>query len=187
MPASPDFPAGPPPSEPVARAADLAPILEALARAPQEVRAAVGGLTDAQLDVHYRNWTPRQIVHHLADSHAVAYTRFKLALTEDNPTVRPFSAHAWASLPDARRAPLHAPLALIDAVHDAWLTLLGGMSWEDYERTFHHPEHRRDVPLALAVAYYAWHGRHHTAQIDWLAAHHGWRSAAAGAPADHGG
>lgn len=175
MPASPDFPAGPPPSQPIASADALPELIESLAAAPDAFRDAVEGLSDAQLDTHYRNWTPRQIVHHVADSHAHSYLRFKLALTETNPTVRPYAENAWANLADARTAALDAPLDLIEAVHGSWLVVVRSMAWEDFARTFYHPELRESVPLALAIAYYPWHARHHAAQINWLAAHHNWR------------
>jgi hypothetical protein len=175
MSASPDFPAGPPPEKPVTDAGELRALLDQIASAPGALRKSVAGLTDTQLDARYRNWTSRQIVHHVADSHTHAYLRFKHALAEPNPTIRPYAENAWASLDDARGAPIETPLALLAGVHASWLVILEGMSLGDYQRTFHHPEHRKDIPLALAVVYYAWHARHHTAQINWLAAHHNWR------------
>jgi hypothetical protein len=139
-----------------------------IAAAPVRLRRAVGGLTPAQLDTKYRNWTVRQITHHLADSHLNAYIRFKLALTEDRPTIKPYRDGAWAELPDGRGAEVEATLPLLEGLHARWVSLLRAMTPEHYARTYIHPESQSVVPLFEALGHYAWHGRHHTAQILWV-------------------
>jgi uncharacterized damage-inducible protein DinB len=136
-----------------------------IARAPQELRAAVAGLSQEQLDTPYRpgGWTVRQVVHHVPDSHINAFIRFKLALTEDQPAIKPYDEARWAMLPDAA-LPVEASLDLLDALHLRWVCLLEAMSEREYQRTFAHPESgvwRLDQYLAQ----YAWHGRHHVAHI----------------------
>jgi len=175
MPTPPDFPAGPPPTDAIRSEAELREHVDALARAPQLLRTIAGDLTDDRLDTPYKNWTVRQIVHHIADSHINAYTRFKLALTEDAPPIRPYNEGAWVSLSDAKNAPVETPLALIDSLHASWVALTGAMSWDDWARTYVHPEERRPIPLSLALPLYTWHGRHHTAQIEWLSRQNRWR------------
>ncbi|MFO0842575.1 MAG: bacillithiol transferase BstA [Gemmataceae bacterium] len=142
--------------------------------APAALRAAVTGLTDGQLDTRYKNWTVRQIVHHLADSHVNAYVRFKLALTEDTPAIKPYDEGRWVALDDERRGDIAVPLALLDALHAAWGRLLRSMTDGQFARSYFHPETNGTVPLAVALGSYAWHGRHHTAQVDWLRQRHGW-------------
>lgn len=135
-------------------------------RLPAELRAAVSGLDDAALDRPYREggWTVRQVVHHVADSHLNSYVRFRLALTEEHPTIRPYDERAWAELHDARSLPAGVSLDLLDALHARWVALLRSMSSEDFARVFVHPQ-SGDVSLERAVALYAWHGRHHTAHV----------------------
>ena len=133
--------------------------------APARFRAAVQGLTGQQLDTPYRpgGWTVRQVVHHVADSHLNSYIRFRLALTEDQPTIKPYDQSKWAELPDARTAPVEISLQLIDSLHQRWVVLLRSMSDADFARTFLHPE-RGVMRLDTNLAMYAWHGRHHAAQ-----------------------
>ena len=143
--------------------------------APARFREAVRGLGDEQLDTPYRpgGWTVRQVVHHFADSHMNAYVRFRLALTENEPTIRPYDQKAWAELPDARTAPVEPSLQLIEGMHARWVRLLETLSDADFARTFRHPELglvRLDSNLAL----YAWHGRHHAAHIAGLRQRNGW-------------
>ena len=142
---------------------------------PERLRAASQGLSDAQLDTPYREdgWTVRQVVHHLADSHLNAYIRFKLALTEDWPTVKVYDEAAWANLPDSRWLPIDSSLALVEALHRRWVELLQALSDEEFHKGFTHPEHGR-VNLAKALAMYDWHSRHHTAHITSLRARKGW-------------
>ncbi len=142
--------------------------------APRALRQAVAGLSDAQLDTKYRNWTIRQIAHHLPDSHVNCYMRFKLALTEDVPTIKPYDEGKWAELPDSRTGDVQAALALMDGVHAAWVLLLRSMTDEQYLRSFYHPESGKTIRLDAALSSYAWHCRHHTAQINWVRAQNGW-------------
>ena len=146
-----------------ARAARIADI-EA---APANFRAALGALTPARLDTPYRpgGWTLRQLAHHVPDSHLNAYTRFKLALTEDRPTIKPYDEARWAELPDVRDTPVEVSLALLDALHRRWVTLLRAMTPADFARTYVHPEHGRAVSLDEALGMYAWHGKHHTGHV----------------------
>jgi uncharacterized damage-inducible protein DinB len=140
---------------------------------PGRLRAAVHGLDDAQLDTPYREegWTVRQVVHHVADSHMNSYVRFKLALTEYEPTVKPYDEAAWAMLAD-NRMPVEVSLALTDALHRRWVDLLESLTEKDFQKKFNHPE-RGPQDLATNVALYAWHSRHHTAHITGLRARMG--------------
>jgi hypothetical protein len=150
--------------------------IERIEAAPSLVRRAVEGLTASQLDTPYRDggWTVRQVVHHLPDSHLNAYTRFRLALTEPTPTIRPYFEHLWAELPDARTAPTEISLALLEALHRRWTLLLRSLDPAQWEIRYMHPEHGREWTLDEALAMYAWHGEHHTAHITRLRARVGW-------------
>lgn len=147
-----------------------------LASLPANLRAAVAGLTDAQLDSPYRpdGWTVRQVVHHLADSHLNAYTRIRLGLTEDNPTIKPYAEQKWAELPDAKSAPAEVSLDILDGLHQRWVMLLRTLSEADFARTVVHPEHGREMSLDFLTAMYAWHCRHHVAHITALRTREGW-------------
>ncbi|HUN66521.1 MAG TPA: putative metal-dependent hydrolase [Bacteroidota bacterium] len=145
---------------------DRTALIREIADAPGLLREAVRGLTDQQLETHYREggWTLRQVVHHVADSHMQAYGRCKLAVTEESPTIKPYHENLWAETPDARRAPVETSLVLISALHERWTMLLSSLSPADFSRTFRHPEYgTRELSWVLQL--YAWHGRHHTAQI----------------------
>src|SRR5690606_461520 len=133
---------------------------------PVKVRALVSRLGEGGLDTPYREggWTPRQVVHHLADSHLNSYVRFRLALTEDNPTIKPYDEAAWASLPDARTGPVEPSLAMLDGIHARWVALLASLDEAAWQRSFSHPE-SGDWILHEMLAMYAWHCRHHTAHI----------------------
>ena len=155
-------------------AADLEPHIEELERAPARLRAAVAGLTAAQLDTPYRNWTLRQIVHHLPDSHLNCYVRFMWALTEERPRIKAYDESAWSALPISRTGDIELPLALFDAVHAKWVALLRTMSLDDFARVFEHPETDKLVRLADALPSYAWHCRHHTEMIVWRRRAEGW-------------
>jgi uncharacterized damage-inducible protein DinB len=137
-----------------------------IADLPQRLRAAVAGLSDPQLDTPYRpgGWTIRQLVHHIADSHMHSYIRFKLAMTEERPTIKPYDEGRWAKLPEAKNAPVEVSLDLIDALHRRWVMMLEHMSDADFEHTFLHPE-LGEVALGPVLALYAWHSRHHLAHI----------------------
>jgi hypothetical protein len=153
------------PATPALRAAAIADI----AALPGQIRDAVAGLTDAQLDTPYRDggWTVRQLVHHVADSHINGFVRVKLALTEDHPTIKPYDENLWARLPDAR-LPIDVSLSLIEAVHARWAVVYRGMSPADFGRTFFHPESGITFTLDRHVQDYSWHGRHHVAHITGL-------------------
>ena len=142
---------------------------------PGEARAAVRGLTDAQLDTPYRDggWSARQIVHHLADSHANAFVRFKLALTEDAPTVKTYQQDRWAVLADVQGVPVEASLSILDGLHERWSRLLESMAGEDFARGVRHPE-MGDIELDFLLQMYGWHGRHHVTQVTALRAREGW-------------
>jgi uncharacterized damage-inducible protein DinB len=143
-------------------------LIAEIERAPALMRQAVAGLSQEQLDTRYRNWTVRQIVHHLTDSHVNCYVRFKWALTEDTPTIKPYNEGLWSELPDARKGDIAEPLALLDGLHRRWVQLLRSMDAAAFARTFHHPESGKTLSLAAVLPSYAWHGRHHTGQILWL-------------------
>ncbi|MEP6569311.1 MAG: YfiT family bacillithiol transferase [Acidobacteriota bacterium] len=143
--------------------------------APAHMRAAVAGLNEQQLDTPYRpeGWTVRQVVHHVPESHLTSYIRFKLALTEEEPTIKPYFEDRWAKLDDARQAPIALSLNLLDALHARWVWFLRSLKPEDFQRTFLHPE-LGTVSLEKNVALYAWHGQHHVAQITSLRERMGW-------------
>jgi hypothetical protein len=146
-----------------------------IAAAPAALRAAVSGLTAAQLDTPYREggWTVRQVAHHLPDSHINAYVRVRLALTEDNPNVKAYEEADWARLPDAMSGPVESSLALLDALHVRWVALWRALTPAQWARTYNHSENGK-VPLDWVAAQYAWHGKHHVAQITTLRAGKGW-------------
>lgn len=149
--------------------------IQTLRLLPERLRAAVRGLNDSQLDTPYREggWTLRQVVHHLADSHANAYIRCKLALTEDWPIVKTYDEAAWANLADSRLLPIEGSLALVEALHGRWVALLESLSDEDFQKGYEHPQQGRQN-LAKALVIYDWHSRHHTAHITGLRARQGW-------------
>lgn len=140
--------------------------ITAIEQTPAAIRAAIKGLSPEQLDTPYRDggWTVRQVVHHVPESHMNAYIRFKLALTEDEPTIKPYSEDLWAKLPDVQTTPVETSLALLDNLHARWVALLRGMQNKEWKRAFVHPE-MGSVSLEKSLALYAWHGKHHTAHI----------------------
>ena len=150
--------------------------IDEIAAAPAALRAAVAGLSPEQLDTPYRpgGWTVRQLVHHVPDSHMNAYVRFKLALTEDEPTIKPYEEARWAELPDVKTVPVSVSLTLLDMLHERWLGVLRTLSPADRRRGFRHPEHGRVLTLEQALALYAWHGRHHAAHVTALRERSGW-------------
>ena len=137
-----------------------------IADLPYQLMEAVKGLSDQQLDTPYRpeGWTIRQVVHHLADSHMNAYIRFKLALTEDNPTIKPYDQAKWAELADSKSDPKHS-LMIITGIHQRWVDMMEHMAVSDWNKTLKHPEHNRQLILRMLVMQYAWHGRHHLQHI----------------------
>jgi uncharacterized damage-inducible protein DinB len=149
--------------------------IDQIAEAPLRLREAVRGLSDEQLDTEYRpgGWTVRQVVHHLPDSHLNSYVRFKLALTEEEPAIKPYDEDGWARLEDTRITPPATSLDLLEALHARWVVLLRSLSPEDFQRTFRHPDLGK-VSLNKNVGLYAWHGRHHIAHITKLRERLGW-------------
>ncbi|MDP4095412.1 bacillithiol transferase BstA [Paenibacillus sp. P96] len=145
-----------------------------IAELPAKLRAAVKGLDDEQLDTPYREggWTVRQVVHHVADSHINSYVRFKLALTEELPAIKPYEEGRWAELPDARLS-VEVSLNLLDSLHERWVTLLRSFEPEQFSRSFVHPE-SGVISLKNATGMYSWHGMHHTAHITSLTKRMGW-------------
>ena len=150
-------------------------MIRQIAEAPAALRAAVDGLTGQQFDTPYRpgGWTVRQVVHHVADSHMNAYCRFKFALTEDNPTIKPYDEAAWANVADTAGTPPAVSIALLEALHQRWIVLLDSMSERDFARPLHHPDHG-PISLDWMLQLYAWHGRHHTAHVTELRKREGW-------------
>ena len=150
-------------------------LLNDIARTPANLRAAAKGLSDAQLDTPYRpgGWTVRQVVHHVPDSHMNSYVRFKLALTEDEPTIKPYAEDKWAELVDTKATPIEVSLTLLDSLHDRWMRLLRSLTSDDWKKTFRHPE-LGAMTLEKTLALYAWHGRHHVAHITELRKRMSW-------------
>jgi hypothetical protein len=142
---------------------------------PGQLRDAVRGLDDGQLNTPYRpgGWTIRQVVHHFADSHMNAFSRFRLALTEPQPTIKPYDEKTWAELADSRSAPINLSLILLEGLHQRWVMLLEAMSDADFARTFRHPE-IGVLRLDTYLASYGWHCRHHVAHITSLRQRSGW-------------
>jgi hypothetical protein len=155
--------------------ASIPALIAAIEALPAQLRESVRGLDEEQLDTPYRpgGWSVRQTVHHLADSHMHSYIRLRLALTENEPTIKPYNQPAWAELADARTAPVELSLDLLAGMHARWAMLLRGMAPADFQRGFRHPELGL-VRLDLNLALYAWHGRHHTAHIANLRQRMGW-------------
>ena len=149
--------------------------IEAIAGLPQKMRQAIAGLKDNQLNTPYREggWTVRQVVHHVPDSHLNAYIRFKWAMTEENPTIKPYDETAWAALKDSELTPVDVSLNLLESLHARWAVLLRSLKSEDFQRKFVHPDsgpHDLDWLLSL----YSWHGNHHLAHITSLRERLGW-------------
>ena len=149
--------------------------IDEIAAAPSQLRAAADGLSAEQLDTPYRpgGWTVRQVVHHVPDSHLNSYVRFRLALTEPEPTIKPYDQERWAELPDSRLAAIEVSLSLLESLHERWVILLRSLTPADWKRTFRHPELGL-VNLEHTAALYAWHGRHHVAHITSLRQRMGW-------------
>jgi uncharacterized damage-inducible protein DinB len=147
-------------------AQDRVGLIETIASAPARLREAVAGLSEDQFDTPYREggWTVRQVVHHVPESHMNSYIRFKLALTETEPVVKPYDEDAWARLPDVAATPVEVSLQLLDSLHRRWVILLRGLKDSDWKKQFRHPEIGL-VSLESNLALYAWHGDHHIAHI----------------------
>lgn len=150
-------------------------MIDQIAATPEKMRSAVMGLSEKQLNTPYRpeGWTVRQVVHHVPESHLNSYVRFKLAITEDEPTIKPYFEDRWAQLDDARTAPIELSLDLLEALHKRWVWFLRSLKDKDFQRTFRHPE-LGIVSVDKNIALYAWHGRHHVAHITSLRERMGW-------------
>lgn len=150
-------------------------LIAEIEKVPSAMRAATKGLSPQQIETPYRDggWTVRQVVHHVPESHMNAYIRFKLALTEDEPTIKPYKEDLWSRLPDVESTPLETSLSMLDSLHSRWVLLLRSLEPEDWKRTFRHPE-QGVVPLEKNLALYSWHGRHHVAHITELRKKMGW-------------
>lgn len=144
---------------------------------PSMLEQAISNLDEHQLNIPYRDggWTAKQVVHHVADSHMNAYIRFKLALTEDHPTIKPYDQDAWAQLSDTQNLPVNISLTLLHALHSRWVELMKNMNESDWNRSFFHPEQKRSITLWNVLGTYAWHGKHHVAHITSLRERMGWQ------------
>jgi uncharacterized damage-inducible protein DinB len=149
--------------------------LNDIEQTPARLRSAVRGLSDEQLNTPYRDggWTVRQVTHHVPESHMNAYIRFKLALTEVEPTIRPYMEDRWAELPDSKQAPVEVSLALLENLHERWTMVLRNIPDADWKRNFRHPEMGL-LSLEKTLALYAWHGKHHVAHVTTLREKMGW-------------
>jgi len=146
---------------------DRARYIETIASAPARMRQAVSGISAAQLDTPYRagGWTARQVIHHVPDSHMNAYIRFKMALTETDPVIKPYDETAWAQLSDTAGTPVETSLSLLESLHQRWVVLMRALAAEDWRKKFIHPEHGQSFTLEHALASYAWHCDHHIAHV----------------------
>lgn len=143
---------------------------------PLALENAILNLDAAQLETPYRDggWTSKQVVHHVADSHMNAYCRFKLGLTEDNPTIKPYEENLWANLKDTHNTPINVSITLLHALHTRLHEVLRNISDEEFNRTIFHPEHKKEMTLWHLLGMYAWHGKHHTAHITSLRERKNW-------------
>jgi uncharacterized damage-inducible protein DinB len=150
-------------------------LLQQIADTPANLRLATTALSQSQLDTPYRpgGWTVRQVVHHVPDSHMNSYVRFKLALTEEEPTIKTYAEDRWAELADTPATPIQVSLTLLDSLHDRWVRLLRSLSPEQWKRSFRHPD-LGPMNLEKTLALYAWHGRHHVAHITELRKRMAW-------------
>ncbi|MEE9439681.1 MAG: putative metal-dependent hydrolase [Saprospiraceae bacterium] len=141
--------------------------IDGIEKFPSLLRKTVKGLNEKELLKTYRpeGWNIRQLVHHLADSHMNSFIRFKLALTEDCPTIKPYEESNWATFPDANKQPIESSLLILEGLHSRWTTLLKNMSVTDFSKSFLHPEHKISTDLASTVGMYEWHGKHHLEHI----------------------
>ena len=144
---------------------------------PADLELAIQSFDEYQLDTPYREggWTVKQLVHHIADSHMNAYMRFKLALTEDNPTIKTYEEKAWANLPDVSSVPVNVSVTLLHALHRRWLGAIENLTEEEFtNHHIYHPEQKKQISLWYLLGLYAWHGRHHVAHITKLKEQKGW-------------
>ena len=166
------YPIGRPqlPTSPLAPA-ERTSLIQQLAELPAQLTAMARQVGGEGLQRSYRpgGWTGRQVIHHVADSHINSYVRFRLALTEDNPSIKPYDEQAWAELPDVAASPITVSLTLLEALHSRWVTLLHHLTEEQWQRTFYHPGTQQTPTLEQTLVLYAWHGRHHLAHLNLLA------------------
>lgn len=155
---------------------DLEEHIETIKKFPDKLRCTLKTFSEEMLDTQYRSggWTVRQLINHLADSHMLSFCRFKLALTEDNPTIKPYDEAKWAELQDSRCEPVKGALTLLEGLHCRWAHLLKTMTNRDFDRTFYHPEQNTKIVLRESLAFYAWHCNHHFAQISALMKEKAW-------------
>lgn len=155
---------------------DRIELIQQIAEAPEKLHLAITGLDEQQLAMPYREggWSVKQVVHHLPDSHLNAYVRFKLALTENQPTIKTYHEDLWAELPDARDAPVGSSMTLLQSLHSRWVMLLRSLKAADFAREFNHPDHGL-MNLDFLLQLYAWHGRHHVSQITSLRERMEWK------------
>ena len=146
---------------------EIKEMIDRIEKFPSRLKMLVIGMTDEQLDRPYREggWTARQVIHHIPDSHMNAYVRFKLALSEDKPTIKPYNEKAWAEMIDSRTLPPSVSLSLLSNIHERWSIILTAMKPEDFQRTLFHPEHMQMHTLSEMLAMYSWHGDHHYEHI----------------------
>ncbi len=144
---------------------------------PQLLETEVQTLDETQLETPYRDggWTVKQLVHHIADSHMNAYIRFKLGLTEDNPTIKPYEEQLWATMEDTKQLPINISLTILHAVHTRWHCILKNITDDQWNRTVVHPEHGTQMTLWFLLGMYAWHSKHHTAHITALKSRKSWQ------------
>jgi hypothetical protein len=149
--------------------------IDAIAATPDNLRLAVAGMNDHKLDTPYREggWTVRQLVHHVADSHINSYVRFRLALTEESPTITVYNEKDWAELQDAKTLPVEVSLGILDGLHTRWVVLLRSLNGAAYSKSFVHPA-LGPVTVDKALQLYAWHGEHHVAHVTSLIQRNGW-------------
>lgn len=154
----------------------LAAWLNDIKSLPLYLENAILNLDEAQLNTTYREggWTVKQLVHHVADSHMNAYIRFKLGITEQNPTIKPYEEAKWADMPDSLNIPVNISLTLLHALHTRWMEVLRHISQEEFDRKVYHPEHKKEMTLWFLLGLYAWHGKHHVAHITSLRERKGW-------------
>ena len=156
---------------------ELSEMIKTIEELPSKLRSAVSNMSEEQLNTPYRDggWTVGQVVHHLFDSHSNSYTRMKLAMTEDNPTIKPYMEARWAELEDGKNAPVELGLNLLELLHARWLIFLRSLTEQDLQRTFIHPDNQRSQTIAQTIALYAWHSRHHLSHITELKKRIGWQ------------
>lgn len=154
----------------------LAKYIQTISEFPNKLKQETSHLTDAQLNTEYRpkGWTIRQVIHHCADSHMNSFIRFKLALTEDKPTIKPYFEDQWAELIDGKSLPITPSLNILEGLHQRWVNLLNSLTTEQLERTFIHPEHGQEISLKENIGVYAWHCEHHLAHITELKKRENW-------------